>query len=74
MATQMEALKEYGIRAEVEGGIPYIDEREYERALAIIWLDKVAGWWNYKDDLFKYGICTEEQYTGSLKRSVERHK
>jgi hypothetical protein len=74
MATQMAVLKEYGIKAEVNSGIPYVDEKVYERTLAVIWLDGIAGWWNYKDDLLKYDICSEEQYIKKLKNSVKRHK
>ena len=74
MATQMAELRMHGIRSEVDGGIPYIEDKDYARALAIIWMGGIAGWWNYKDDFLKYGICDEEQYMGRLKRSVERHK
>ena len=74
MATQMTALRAYDIKVEVEGGIPYIDEIEYEQALAIIWIDGIAGWWNYRDDFLKHGICDDEQYMNRLKRSAERRK
>jgi hypothetical protein len=68
MATQMVVLKERGIKVEVDGGIPFVEEKDYHRALLIIWVNAIHGWWNYKDDFLKYAICTEEQFMKRLKK------
>jgi hypothetical protein len=67
MANQMAELKMRGINAKVDGGIPSIQDSEYQRALLIIWTNGIAGWWNYKDDFLEYDICTEEQFMNKLR-------
>lgn len=55
------------------GFVPNFDSQsEYERALNCLWLDKVHGWWNYKDDLIKYLVCDEDEFKTALKKSCDR--
>jgi hypothetical protein len=49
-------------------------ESEYERALNCFWNDRVDGWWNYKDHLIKYLVCTEEEFKDVLREQVEAKK
>jgi hypothetical protein len=54
------------------GSYPQItSEKEYVRALGCFWLDKVEGWWNYKNDLIKHGICTVGEFQEALRKQVE---
>jgi len=53
---------------------PRIDDKEDEDTLNIFWDNKVAGWWNYKEEMIQLGICTEEQWLNELKLSVERNR
>ena len=53
---------------------PRIDDSEDKDSIDIFWMNKVAGWWNYKDELIEYGICTEEEFYNELKLSVERNR
>lgn len=42
---------------------PFLENKEeYDRAISCFWLDKVEGWWNYKSQLIKNNICTEEEF------------
>lgn len=47
------------------------DEEQFKIALRQFYRRKVEGWWNYKEELIKYGICTEEQYMNKLKETKE---
>lgn len=53
---------------------PEIDDSEDKDSIDIFWMNKIAGWWNYKDELIEYGICTEEEYINELKLSVDRNR
>jgi hypothetical protein len=54
------------------GSYPQINsEKEYVRALGCFFLDKVDGWWNYKNGLIKYEICTLEEFTVALRKQAE---
>ena len=68
MATQMTVLEECNIKVDVDGGIPFIEDKDYHRALAIIWVDGIAGWWNYEEEFIKHDICTKGEFWKKLKR------
>lgn len=66
MAIQMRELHLNGIKSCVQGGIPFIEKEVFPRALTIIWIDSIHGWWNYKDEFIKYGLCTEKEFNEKL--------
>lgn len=68
MATQMSELSRYGIRVKVDGGIPFIEDAEYKRALSIIWVGGISGWWNYKKEFIQHDICAEKEFMERLRR------
>ncbi len=43
-------------------------------ALQLIWENSMDGWWNYKDELIKENICTEEEFKETLRIQVENKK
>lgn len=74
MYTQMEFLRQRGISVSAEGGIPKVKSENYEDSVKMIYDYEIIGWWNYKEDLIKFGVCTEEEFTDRLKWKVERRK
>lgn len=66
MYTQMEVLKRRGISVTVNGGIPIVNDVDYERSIRVIYENYVIGWWNYRDDLISLGICTKEEFMKRL--------
>lgn len=66
MYTQMDFLRQRGISVNVNGGIPIINANDFERSIRLIYENRVIGWWNYKDELVSFGICTEEEFMDRL--------
>lgn len=66
MYTQMKFLNERGIITSVQGGIPQVNSSQWSNALNMIFFYRIKGWWNYRDELIKMGVCTEEQYVEAL--------
>lgn len=48
-----------------------VGDDEYKRALNCFWIDKVEGWWNYRDDLIRFNICSKDEFNLKLRESVE---
>lgn len=48
--------------ADVYPGFAKDDEENYVRALCFLFERRVAGWWNQREKLIRYGICTEDEY------------
>lgn len=72
MADQERELRRQGFAVGNSDVYPVVNsEEEYKKALQFIWDRKINGWWNYKDDLVKYGICDAEEFTSVLRRQVE---
>jgi hypothetical protein len=75
MSIQGEFLRNRGIDARATGGnVGVCSEEDYKKSLRLIWSNKVEGWWNYKDDLLKYGICQAERFDSALNIECERNK
>lgn len=74
MYTQMDFLRGRGISVTVKGGITMVKSEDYEYCIMEIYANGIIGWWNYKDDLVSFGICTGEQFTERLTQRVERNK
>jgi hypothetical protein len=52
MSTQMQFLIENGFDVGQSGCYPYLDSKqEYDRAIKLIFENRVEGWWNYRDAL-----------------------
>ncbi|WP_050809957.1 hypothetical protein [Desulfosporosinus sp. OT] len=75
MADQERELRRRGFSLGNSDVYPTVNsEDEYIDALRFIWNRRVNGWWNYKDDYVKYGICSAEEFSLALKWSVESRK
>lgn len=59
-------------RVDVYSGVE--TEQEYVSAIRALYQSCVNGWWNYRDDLIKHGVCTIEEFQAKLKRSVESNR
>ena len=69
MGTQELELRRRGFKMGQWDVYPgFESETEYIRALSTIWIASIIGWWNYKEDLIKYKICTEEEYLKKLRK------
>lgn len=50
----------------------FVSEYDYKLSLRIFWNNSVDGWWNYKDELIKYDVCTLDQYNDKLRKSATK--
>lgn len=67
MAIQKSELRARGIKVSQVNVYPAFDtEEDFRKALQAIWNYQIEGWWNYKSEFLKYGICTKEQYADKL--------
>lgn len=60
------------VKSNVYPGFPRDQEEEYKRALRFVYEHQVEGWWNQREKLIAYGICTQEEFTATLKSSLGR--
>ena len=44
-----------------------LQQLDVEKALKLIWENKVQGWWLYEDQYLKHGICSQQQLTEALR-------
>ena len=73
LGEQEHKLRQAGFILKQWDVIPYFeDAKDFEKALNFIWFRKIKGWWLYKDEYVKYGICTAEEWREELKKSVAR--
>lgn len=68
MSSQRRFLSERGIVIQQNNVYPCLRECDVEKAMRLIWEQRCDGWWHYKPQYLKYGICTEEDFTNRLKR------
>lgn len=66
MYTQMDFLRRKGITVTVNGGIPRVNDSDYERSIRLIYENDVIGWWNYRNDLISLDVCTKEEFMKRL--------
>ena len=69
MSTQMNFLQSNGIDVKVDGGRPVIQDKDYKKAIQLIYDNETEGWWNYKDTFIAQGICTKVQWKKKWKNS-----
>lgn len=61
-STQMNLLQSNGISVKVNGGRPVIQDKDYNKALQLIYDTEIERWWNYHDTFINCGICTKTQW------------
>jgi hypothetical protein len=67
MWTQERFLLEQGMKPERNDVYPgFRTKEEYERAIRLIWENRVMGWWRYEKDLVAAGICTQAEFDARL--------
>ena len=66
MATQKQFLSNMRIVTKQNNVYPCLREVDIEKSMTLIWKNKVEGWWHYKDQYVKYGICTEDEFMKRL--------
>jgi hypothetical protein len=67
ISKQGDLLFNYDINVLMSNVYPTVEtEEEYKKALSLIWANKCEGWWHYKEDYIKYGICKKSEYVKRL--------
>jgi hypothetical protein len=69
MSTQRSFLSSRGFDLKQNNVYPCLKEEDVEKALKLIWEQRVEGWWHYEDRYVKHGICTKEEFWTRLKAS-----
>lgn len=69
MSSQRTFLNSRGIQTKQNNVYPCVRQSDVSEALRLIWINKVDGWWHYKDDYILHSICTNEEFMTYLKRS-----
>jgi hypothetical protein len=68
MAIQKRFLKKQLFEVGQVDVYPTIRYEDIKQALILLYFNRVEGWWNYKSELLKFEICTEDEFKSSLKR------
>ena len=66
MGAQKDVLKSRGFSLQQSDVYPVLQEKDIQSALLAIWLTRTEGWWHYKDEMVKLGICTVEEWGTAL--------
>jgi hypothetical protein len=67
MSIQADVLRANGFTITFSDVYPIVQtEDEFKRALKLFWDRQVPGWWNYREKMLKYEICTEDQWKEKL--------
>ena len=66
MASQKRFLISRGFDIGQDDVYPVVKKNEEKKALFSLWINKVNGWWCYKEEFIKYKICTEQEYFTAL--------
>lgn len=75
MLAQKKAMDLYGVPYIMQDVYPTIEgDNDYKRALIIIWDDRIEGWWHYKEEYVRFGICSEEEFNTRLHKQVNGKK
>lgn len=45
-------------------------EEDYKKALAAIWEFKCPGWWHYREQYVKYGICPASEFQDTVTKEA----
>lgn len=73
MSAQGDYLRNRGFDVAFNNVYPCLHtEEEFKRALGLFYSCGVEGWWNYREKLINYGICTKEDYTKKLDAWCEK--
>jgi hypothetical protein len=75
MGIQGEVLRAQGFDVRHNDVYPCLRTTEdFKRALQLFWDRETEGWWNYRERMIEYGICTEETWKAKLDAYCERRK
>ncbi len=74
MGSQMNFLLGQGFDVQQRNVYPIIKECDVEKALKLIYENKIEGWWHYDYEYEKFGICSKEKYNKKLHDQVEANK
>lgn len=69
MSSQRSFLNRMGVETRQNNVYPCLKESDVPKALNLIWVNRVDGWWHYEDLYVKHSICTKEEFWTRLKRS-----
>lgn len=61
MSTQRQFLNNRGIITKQNNVYPCLKEEDVPKALKLILVNRIEGWWHYKDKYIKHNLCTEEE-------------
>lgn len=67
MSAQRNFLNSRGITTKQNDVYPCLKQEDVEKALTLIWTQRVEGWWHYKDKYVEHNICTAEEFDTRLK-------
>jgi len=68
MASQRSFLNNHGVITKQNNIYPCVKECDREKALRLIWENRVEGWWHYEESYVKFNICTKEEFRTRLSR------
>ncbi len=74
MSEQKRFLQSRGFNVQQNNVYPCLRQEDVERALKLIWENRVEGWWHYEEKYVELGICTKEEFWARLNNSVKRNE
>jgi len=74
MGRQKDVLSAQGFSLRQSDVYPVLQEKDKQAALEVIWSTRVDGWWHYKDEMVKLGICTVEGWNTALGVTCDKNK
>jgi len=66
MGNQADFLRRNGFSLRRQNVYSIVKPEDAERALRLIWKNKVDGWWHYCDKYVQFGICTKQEFKDAL--------
>lgn len=67
MSIQRNFLQARGFDVKQNNVYPCLKEEDVEKALKLIWDNRVEGWWHYQEKYAELKICTKEEFFARLK-------
>jgi|WetSurMetagenome_2_1015567.scaffolds.fasta_scaffold515241_1 hypothetical protein len=74
MVEQMDHLFKMGLDVQRKNIYPVIKGSDKKVALQLIYKNRINGWWLYKKEYIKLGICTGDEFNHELHAQCERNK
>ena len=57
---------------DIEGHPSLNSKEEFEKAVKLIWQEKIDGWWLYEGHLTNSGVCTIKQFEAAFYDSMSK--